>query len=125
MTESELREVIDEIIYKENFKLVLDFDAHPTDPYLNGRPYLQVVCTRPDSSTGVLGVGYGGKVYLSLHMLPGEVVRKAFGAFLAYEEHEAREWFRYQNAQVFGPHISIDALVEIANQKEWRKDARR
>lgn len=57
---------------------------------------------------------------LSVHMTEGEVVQSAFAAALQAEEHECREFFQYKNKRVFGPHISIDALLEVADRVEGR-----
>lgn len=107
--------ILQSIQYKDDFKIIASRDLSD-----EGRVFIQVVCERPDSITGKPGVGKGGKMYLSPHMVDGEVVRKAFQAILAYEEHEAREFFRYKGAQVFGPHIHIDALVEASKTTEYR-----
>lgn len=88
----------------------------------NGRVYVQVRCQRLDAITGKPGVGFGGKIYLSPHMVDGEIIRKIFQAYLGYEEHESREFFRYKDAQVFGPHIHIEALVEAAQHTEYRPE---
>ena len=39
-------------------------------------------------------MGRGGVRWLHEHMSKSDVVRMAFGACLAYEEHEVREFFR-------------------------------
>lgn len=65
--------------------------------------------------------GMGGRKWrLSEHMTRSEVVQTAFMALLAWEEHEAREAFRYIGARVFGPHISIEALINAADRIEVR-----
>lgn len=109
--------ILQSIEYKDNFELIVG-----RDPGEDGRVFIQVVCIRPDAITGESGVGKGGKIYLSPHMVDGEIVRKAFQALLGYEEHEAREFFRYKGAQVFGPHIHIDALVEASGTTEYRNE---
>jgi hypothetical protein len=47
-----------------------------------------------------------------------EVVRTAWMAVLAAEEHEARELFRYRGRRIFGPHFDVDAMAEFAKSKE-------
>lgn len=86
----------------------------------NGRFYLQIRHWRPDTNTGKLGWGYGGKAYLSEHMIDEEIVRTAFGLLRAYWEHEAREAFLWHGRRVFGPHISLDALWDAADHLEHR-----
>lgn len=107
--------VNDSIRYRENYALRVLRDSGG-----QGRVYIQVECWRPDAITGEWGIGLGGKVYLSPHMVNGEIVRKIFQALLAYEEHECREFFRYKGAQVFGPHIDVEALVDAASKTEVR-----
>lgn len=105
-----------EITYKEGFKLLLRRDNKDLD----GRWYYQVECKRPDSTTGEMGVGRGGKGYLSPHMNSSELARLAFGLFLSYEEHECREFFKLSNRAVFGPHIDIQTLWLVANHLDYR-----
>lgn len=45
------------------------------------------------------------------------IVKTAWAATLAAEEHEAREQFRYRGVKVFNPHLDIDALVGVARYK--------
>lgn len=109
-----VQRIVDQIEYKPGYRLLARREE------IGGRIYIQVECERPDSYTGELGVGRGGKLYLSPWMVDGEIVRKAFQAYLSYEEHECREFFKYRDARVFGPHIDIDALVEVADRLETR-----
>jgi hypothetical protein len=110
-------EIVEQIQYKPDYKLLCKRDRK--DP--EGRVYLQVECSRPDAITGIVDVGRGGKAYLSEHMTEGEVVRKAFGLFMAYEEHECREFFKWDKRAIFGPHIDPHALWEVANKREHRE----
>ena len=132
LTPQDYADILSAIAYKPGYRLLLRQDQQIVSRVINegpasytgetnvGRWYIQVECDRPDSFTDLLGVGRGGKGYLSPHMIPGEIVRKAFGLFAAYEEHECREFFTYKGKRVFGPHISIDALLEVADQVEAR-----
>jgi hypothetical protein len=110
--------VQDSVTYKPGYRLLCEKDK--TDPA--GRWYFQVECDRPDIYTKEMGVGRGGKAYLSPHMTESELVRLAFGLFLRYDEHETREWFQYRGRSVFGPHISIDAMWDIADQFDFREE---
>lgn len=119
MTPEEIEDLIEfKIRYKPGYGLILKQDEN------EGRYYMQVEFLRMDIITKEMEVGYGGKVYLSLHMTQAEVVRKAFGAFLAVEEHECREWFKVDLGEgprrVFGPHISIEALYQAAPKVDVR-----
>lgn len=86
----------------------------------NGRPYLQVQKWRPDSVTGVYKWGHGGKTYLSPHAPAREILGIIFYLFKAFDEHELREFFKYKGKALFGPHISLEALMAAADQLETR-----
>ena len=78
--------------------------------------YFQIYCQRPDTYTEAMGEGQGGKRYLAYHTTPDEMVRIAFSILDAYDHHEDREAFLYKGKRVFGPHITIDALMSVADQ---------
>lgn len=52
---------------------------------------------------------------LSPYMTETEIVRTAWKAVLAAEEHEAGENFKYCSQTPFNPHISIDGLMEASS----------
>jgi len=54
---------------------------------------------------------------LSKHMTVSELVQTVFKAALTAEEHEARELFTYRGTAVFGPHFSVEKLVELCLQE--------
>lgn len=89
-----------------------------------GQVYVQLYHDRPDAVTGVMGVGRGGKVYLERGISNSAIVRRCFGAALAYEEHEVREFFTYRPEgkhefrRIFGPHGHIDTLWDAAHYTE-------
>lgn len=109
-------EVAAAVTYKPGYRLLLKPDTFE----MGSRWYFQVEADRVDAITGEPGVGRGGKAYLSPHACRSELAQTAFGLFKAYEEHECREWFRYDGAQVYGPHVDVLALVEIAHRTEAR-----
>ena len=98
------------ITYKDDYYLSCEVDDRGV--------YFQVVCERPDVITGKPGTGRGGRAYLNEAMTDDQMVRLAFGLFLAYEEHECREFFTYRGKRVFNPHITIDALAGVADELE-------
>lgn len=110
-------EVHHAVSYKPGYRLLLK----PDTMEVGSRWYFQVEADRVDAVTGEPGVGRGGKAYLSPHACRSELVQTAFGLFKAYEEHEAREFFRYAGRQVFGPHFDVLALWEIADRTEVRR----
>lgn len=54
----------------------------------------------------------GRKWLLSVHMTVSEVVRTAYKAIQAAEEHEMAENFRYKGVALFDPHRNVDLLVK-------------
>jgi hypothetical protein len=83
-----------------------------------GIVYIQVLCDRPDTYTGEFGTGRGGRRLLFEAQSDSSIVRTVLAAFLAYEEHEVREAFQYKGKRIYGPHIDVEALVEVADRIE-------
>jgi len=118
--------VVDRVVYRpDTYRWRVEVDVE--DPL--GRVFVQLQHYRPDAFTGDMAWGSGGKSYLSPHMTDGELVRRLLGAALAYEEHEVREFFMYrpedadagEERRVFGPHIDVDALWDVADQLDVRQ----
>lgn len=84
------------------------------------RWFVQIICKRVDVITKVEGWGYGGKAYPSEHASDSEIVQMIFGLYKGYWEHEARENFEWRGRRVFGPHISTEALWEVARRVDLR-----
>lgn len=93
---------------------------HQDQEVPNGRYYFQIQCWRKDAITGIMGMGYGGKAYLSEYATDSELVQTIFGLYKAYWEHEARETFKWKERRIFGPHISSEALWDIARRVDVR-----
>lgn len=85
-----------------------------------GAWWVQVGTFRADCNTGDVEIGKGGKAYVSPHATDDEVVKKIFGLCMAYVEHEMREGFYYKGKRLFGPHISLEALMDAANKTTVR-----
>jgi hypothetical protein len=83
--------------------------------------YLQVTFRARDTDTGDWKTQRGRKWQLSQHMTRSEVIQTAFKAILTAVEHEARESFTYKGVAVFGPHLDVDALVEIHSRHDVRE----
>ncbi len=62
----------------------------------------------------------GRKWYVSRHATIGEIVQTALKAVLTALEHEAREDFRYKGRAIFGPHLDIEVLFDVADRKVVR-----
>lgn len=104
-------QIVSEIGYKPGYDLEIDRDDDDTI-------FIQVICWRPDTYTGLMGWGRGGRGYPTDQMGDGEIIRMAFGLFMAYETHECREAFEWRERRVFGPHIDIKAQWEAAGHLE-------
>lgn len=116
MTPDEMREILNEITYKPGYSIYLRQDPGEY------RFYVQVAFNRPDIVTGKMGTGWSGKRYVSTHMCRSEFIAMCFGTFLALEEHECREYFKWKNRRIYGPHINVDALWEAAKHVEIRDE---
>jgi hypothetical protein len=112
-----LSRIRDEIELGMDCRLVVKRDTAVVD----GRWYFQIQAWRRDAFTGNFGFGYGGKAYLSEHASDSELVQVAFGLYKSFWEHEARETFLYRERRVFGPHISTEALWEVAERVDYRQ----
>lgn len=111
MTHLELREVIENIAYRDwQFDFLVENDT----------PFLRVRFDARDTDTGEPAEQKGRKWRLSPHMVKTEVVTTALKAVLAAVEHEAREEFLYRDVAVFGPHIDVDALLHAAGDRDVR-----
>ena len=85
------------------------------------RAYLQVIAKCENTVTHEIGWEHGAKYDLSQHIVPEELVRKAFGACLAFSEHELRERAQWRGKTIFGPHIALEALWEAADKTKSRE----
>lgn len=82
------------------------------------QPRFVAVC----DTSKVFGHQTGRKWFVSRHATPDEVVRTAFLAVMTCIEHEIREGFLYEGKAIFGPHISVDALADVADKRSQRPD---
>lgn len=112
-----VQEIVADIDYRpDGYRWRIEVDNNDPD----GRVFIQLEHYRPDTFTGEMKWGGGGKSYLSPYMTVSEIVRRALGAAIAYEEHEVREEFKYKGVRIFGPHIDVEALVEVAERLDVR-----
>lgn len=117
------RGVVDDVhfsIFGAKIWVVCDRDK--ADPA--GRLFYQVHAMRPDTYTGEMGEGAGGKAYLSPYAIEDELVQLAWGLLQAYVLHEEREGFSYKGKRIFGPHMKVSRLMEIADDTVERKGTR-
>lgn len=104
-----IADVVKQISYKDTWRILLGSKS-ASGAMITA--YIQVVLPG--------GQWRGRKWLISEHMTEGEIVQTCLMAFLAAEEHEAREAFTYKGKTIFGPHLSIDNLIAIADQTEVR-----
>jgi len=104
MNKSEIAAVLNQLSYKENTTFLL---IEKGEDVL----FLQVVTRDVCVDTGNYCYVKGRKFYLSEHMIESEIVQTGLMAVLAFEEHEARENFKYKGKRLFGPHIDVNSLA--------------
>lgn len=102
-------DIVADIHYRPEYWYRVELDEH-------GRVYVQLEHNRLDARTAKWGRGTSSRYYVSDEARTSQIVRACLGLAIGYEEHEVREFFRYRGAQVFGPHIDVDALVEVAER---------
>jgi hypothetical protein len=85
-----------------------------------GAWYLQATYTEPDVHTGKPAMQYTRRWFLSPEMTKSEVAQTCLKCALTSAEHRVREWFRYRGRAVFGPHMSLERLWEIAEETRER-----
>jgi hypothetical protein len=108
-----LMRIVDDISLPENFKVLVG--CTELNMY-----YFQIECWRMDVITKEEGPGYGGKAFLDPDATDSQLVGTTFGLYKGYVEHEARETFQYKGRRVFGPHIDVDALWDVARRVDVR-----
>lgn len=116
-TFNEVRDLLDRVAYKNHWVLRIDCEVISLQ---QERTYIQWQFYGPCSITGVKQWHNCRKWYLSPHMTDGEIVQTAFAAALQAEEHECREFFKYDGHVIMNPHLSLEALTSRAHMTEGR-----
>jgi hypothetical protein len=109
--EQRIREVVDNVKFM-NWNLFVGNDGD--------RLYLQVKFDAECVVTGDIQRQHCRKYFLSKHMCETEIVRTAHQAVHTAMEHEVNEHFLYKGVRVYNPHVSIDALMSIADKEQLR-----
>ena len=110
ITPTEVRDLVSKITYKDGWFILCGVDGD--------RMYVQVqVIGGTCSVTRAKTDWKGGKKYLSPYMCKQEIVGACLAIIKAAEEHEMLEWFRYDGASIFNPHLDPDLLAELARKK--------
>ena len=115
-----MRQLVERCTYKPGWKI--RFYSNETSAK-DTRPYIQIeVDETTDASIdsflrdGTRTPWKSGKRYLSEHMCRQEVVGAVFGLIKDAEIHEIHEWFRYNGASIYNPHLDPDVLVQVARK---------
>ncbi|MFN7921643.1 MAG: nucleoside 2-deoxyribosyltransferase domain-containing protein [Bryobacteraceae bacterium] len=74
---------------------------------------VQICMETEDAASGERRVYHGRKWYVDAAAGRSAAVRTVFMAALAWQEHEAREMFRFEGTPLFHPHHDADALVRF------------
>lgn len=83
-----------------------------------GAIYLQGSYREPDVDTGIEEVQVTRRWFLSPAMTKSEIVQTVFKCVLTSMEHKTREWFKYRDKAVFGPHFDVEALWQICAENK-------
>jgi hypothetical protein len=109
MNVEEMRELVQTITYPDyNFEVTEDS---------RGSVYLRATYLEADIVTKKPELQYTRRWLLSPAMVKSEIVQTVFKCVMTSAEHRVREHFKYRGARVFGPHLDVDALVEICEAK--------
>jgi len=104
--------ILGRVQYKENWSLLVCMG--------HSESYIQWRFAGHCSVTGEYRTWPCRKHRISEYMTESELVQTAFAAALQAEEHECREFFKYAGVAVFGPHISVRALLDAAQKLDAR-----
>lgn len=110
-----IKALVDRVTYREDYTFIVGLTEGMR------YPYVQISHYRPDAITGKMGMGKGGKAYISQWATDSEIFQTLFGLAKAYEEHEVREFFHVDGERVFGPHIKTSALAAVARNTDYRE----
>jgi hypothetical protein len=105
MTLDEMVGVVDKCHYP-NYTLSVKQDTR-------GSVYLQATYWEPDTRTGENALQFTRRWLLSPEMTASEIVQTVFKCVLTSAEHRVREWFKYRNQPIFGPHFNVDVLAQV------------
>lgn len=120
-----LEAIVADIELAENFSVIVGRDVVPvyvsSSPIATvgttfGRYYFQIANWCKDTFTGEMGMQYGSKAYLDPDASDSELIQTVFGLYKGYWEHEARETFKWRKRRVFGPHMDVNAIWEVARR---------
>lgn len=107
MTTAQIASILSHVTYK-------DWSIHVGgQESSDGRLYLQVRFVADCSVTGRPAEQRCRKWWLSKYMTETELVDTAFKAIQAAELHESAHMFKYQGWDIYNPHVSVSARLEL------------
>lgn len=81
---------------------------------------IQLSSEEADVEGGERQLYAGRKWHISPSATESEIVQTAFKAVATWQEHEARDQFRYKGARPFSPHFDVEGLVELYRRQRGR-----
>lgn len=105
MSRDRLEAILADIEFKKGRFLLREID--------NGF-LIQLCCNEADVHSGHPQEFLGRPWYVGNQATPSDVVKTALKAVLTWQEHEAREQFKYRGVQLFSPHVDIETLADHA-----------
>jgi hypothetical protein len=106
MTFAALKKIIKDIKYKDWFFHL----ENRRDCFLLQVRFMAYDTDKPNTP---IELQHCRKWFVSRHACKAEIVRTAFKAIVAAEEHEVCENFRYRGARIHSPHLDPDVLHRV------------
>lgn len=75
--------------------------------------FVNAAFERPDTETGVIGIGRGRKEFVAVGTTLSGVVKTCWLVIELVIRHELMEGFRWNGVRIFNPHNSVQALASI------------
>lgn len=75
--------------------------------------FVRVAFSRPDTNSGVMGVGYGRWEFVANGTTESGVVKTCWLLVELVIRHELMEGFRWRDKRIFNPHNTVEALASI------------
>lgn len=116
MTRDEMKGLVEACTYKPGWTIKFALDDE-------WKPYFQIhvgvesdACLDSVKRDGSRTPWRTHRKWLSEFMCEQEVVGMVFGALKDAEMHEAHEWFRFQGASIYNPHLDPRVLAAVARK---------
>jgi acyl carrier protein len=81
---------------------------------------IQATYPEADIITGEIETQYTRKWLVSPFAVKSEIVKTLFKCCATSTEHRLRENFKYRERRIFGPHLDVDAMWDIARKVDVR-----